>query len=318
LEKLSLAKDSLVLVACSGGPDSLALANALAFEAPRLGLRAGAVIVDHALQSGSDEIAKQAKESCESFGLSPAIIKKVSVIRTGDGLEAAAREARYGALAKAREEFGAELVLTGHSLEDQAETVMLGIARGSGLRSISGMAQYDPDRKLFRPLLSLSRATIRQSLDDQNISYWLDPHNQDESFARVRVRNLLTELEAQLGPGFVSGLAKTAELAAEASDYLVYQAQELEKNARSAASAKSVSYSAQALAAAHPAVLGQMLKLVCELAGAKNVSSTQVSAISRLITDWHGQKPTQLSGITVERVKDQLVFTSKPPKPGAC
>ncbi len=318
LEAQQLDPNSLVLVACSGGPDSLALANAVAFEAPRLNLRAGAVVVDHNLQQGSDLVARRAADQCESFGLNPVVIMQVNVSQTGEGLEASARSARYAALAEARVELEAQVVMTGHSLEDQAETVLLGLARGSGLKSISGMPGFDPERKLLRPLLGIQRETLRQSLIDQDIEFWEDPHNQDRSFARVRVRNLLSSLEAELGPGFVQGLSRSAEIAANADDFLAAQATELEKRIRVAQGSKRVSYPISELADLHPALLGQFIKLVCERAGATGVSLVQVETISRLISDWHGQKPTQLSGITVERVKDHLVFTSKPKAGASC
>ena len=318
LETLHLKPDSLVLVACSGGPDSLALASAVAFEAPRLNLRAGAVIVDHNLQQGSDQVARKAAEQCETLGLDPVVVKQVKVSQAGEGLEAAARNARYSALAEARLELGAQLVMTGHSLEDQAETVLLGLTRGSGLKSISGMPSFDPERKLLRPLLGVERETLKQSLRDQGIEYWEDPHNQDPSFARVRVRNLLSTLEAELGPGFVQGLSRSAEIAATAEDFLAAQAAELEQRFRIGKGSKAVSYPISELEQLHPAVLSQLIKLVCERAGAKSVSLVQVETISRLISDWHGQKPTQLSGITVERVKDHLVFTSKPKAGASC
>jgi tRNA(Ile)-lysidine synthase len=309
LEAQALAPNSLVLVACSGGPDSLALANALAFEAPRLNLRAGAVLVDHGLQAGSDLVAQRAAKQCESFGLDPVVVSRVKISLSGDGLEAAARDARYAALAKARVDLDAALVLTGHSLEDQAETVLLGLARGSGLRAISGMKRFDPERSLLRPVLGIERETLRQSLIDQGIEFWEDPHNQDASFARVRVRNLLSTLERELGPGFVQGVSRTAELATLA---------ELEKKLRISQGPTRVSYPVGELKELHPALLSQLIKLVCERAGAKSVSFVQVESVSRLVSDWHGQKPTQLSGITVERVKDHLVFTSKPKAGASC
>jgi tRNA(Ile)-lysidine synthase len=318
LETLQLKPDSLLLVACSGGPDSLALASAVAFEAPRLNLRAGAVVVDHNLQQGSAEVANRAAEQCESFGLEPVVLKQVNVSQSGEGLEAAARSARYAALAEARVELGAQLVMTGHSLEDQAETVMLGLARGSGLKSISGMPTFDSERKLLRPLLGVERETLKQSLRDQGIDFWEDPHNQDPSFARVRVRNLLSTLESELGPGFVQGLSRSAEIAATADDFIAAQAAKLEKRIRVGQGSKAVSYPISELELLHPAILAQLIKLVCERAGAKGVSLVQVETISRLISDWHGQKPTQLSGITVERVKDHLVFTSKPKAGASC
>lgn len=180
------------------------------------------------------------------------------------------------------------------------------------------MKLFDAERRLLRPVLGIERATLRQSLIDQGVEFWDDPHNQDTSFARVRVRNLLATLEQELGPGFVQGVSRTAELAALADDYLAGQAVELERNLRISQGAAKVSYPIIKLAELHPALLSQLIKLVSERAGAKNVSFVQVESVSRLVSDWHGQKPTQLSGITVERVKDHLVFTSKPKAGASC
>ena len=108
----------LVLVALSGGPDSLALAAATAFEAARAGIRAGAVIVDHDLQPGSADVAANAARQATSLGLDPVLVKLVTV-GTDGGPEAAARTARYTALAGAAAETGATRILLGHTLDDQ-------------------------------------------------------------------------------------------------------------------------------------------------------------------------------------------------------
>src|SRR5215469_4720405 len=145
-----LAPGDLVLVACSGGADSLALAAALAFVAPRAGLRAGGVTVDHGLQEGSAARAADVTSALTALGLDP--VRGVAVAVDGlGGPEAAARAARYDALAQTAEQTGATAVLLGHTLDDQAETVLLGLARGSGPRSLAGMP---PRRGVFRrPLL---------------------------------------------------------------------------------------------------------------------------------------------------------------------
>ena len=195
LAELDLEPGSLFLVACSGGPDSMALAAASAFEIPKAGHRVGAVIIDHGLQVNSQVVAQEAAQRCSELGLDPVIVEQVKVTPMGEGLEAAARDARYSALEKARAEHSASFVLLGHNQDDQAETVLLGLARGSGLRSISGMPQIDQERRLVRPLLDISRAELRQSCLDQDLEFWDDPHNQDESFLRVRVRKLAGELE---------------------------------------------------------------------------------------------------------------------------
>jgi tRNA(Ile)-lysidine synthase len=319
LESLDLPKGSLVLVACSGGGDSIALAAATAFEAPRMGLAAGAVIVDHQLQAGSGEIAAQAKQTCEELGLFPVLIEKVNVELAGSGIEAAARDARYSAFERVRISQAAALVLLGHNLEDQAETVLLGLARGSGLSALAGMDDYDPARAIARPLMSLTRESLRQSCVDQGLEYWNDPHNEDSQFLRVRARKLLDVLETELGPGFAKALSRTASQVAEVEEVLTAMAADLVSEAKLSGTAQSVSYSIEVLKKQPAAIRTMALHMIAARAGAKAISSVQIESIDALITNWHGQKSAALSGITVERVKDQLIFSrSKPQTPGAC
>ena len=319
LEARDLKPGSAILLAVSGGGDSMALAAAAAFEAPKLGLVPAAVIVDHGLQQGSDQVAAKAAATCEQLGLAPVIITRVQVENDGEGLEAAARAARYKAIEKVRIELGAELVLLAHNLEDQAETVLLGLARGSGLSSISGMDGFDPARNLGRPFLNLQREALRKSCSDQGISYWDDPHNQDVKFLRVRVRNLLAELEETLGPGFAKALSRTASLAADADEVITALAAQLSSEAKVQGSAREIGYQVEALAKADKAVRTKALLMISQRAGARNISASQIEQVDELITNWHGQKPANLSGITVERVKDLLVFRpANLPKPGAC
>jgi tRNA(Ile)-lysidine synthase len=187
----------LVLLALSGGPDSLALAVALGFEQGKCGVRAGAVIVDHGLQAGSAEVAERAAEQARAAGLNPVVVRRVSVVDSGSGPEADARAARYAAFAEVARETHATAVLIGHTLDDQAETVLLGLARGSGARSLAGMRVISttvsqassPDLTFVRPLLGLGRDVVAQSLADQGIEPWHDPQNADPSFAPARRAN---------------------------------------------------------------------------------------------------------------------------------
>ena len=319
LESLGLSSGSLVLVACSGGGDSMALAAATAFEAPRMGFAAGAVIVDHQLQDGSGDVAAKAKQTCEELGLSPVIVEKVNVELSGIGMEAAAREARYQAFDRVRIAQAAELVLLGHNLEDQAETVLLALARGSGLSALAGMDSHDPARAIARPLIGLSRSSLRQACEDQGIEYWDDPHNENPQFLRVRARKLLQLLEQELGPGIAKSLSRSAAQVSEAEEVLTGLAAQLVADAKESSSAHSVSYAVSLLEAQPSAIRTMALHMVASRAGAKAISASQIEAIDALITNWHGQKSASLSGITVERVKDLLIFTrSKPPTPGAC
>jgi tRNA(Ile)-lysidine synthase len=211
----------LALVACSGGADSLALAAGAAQASRQAGWAVGAVVVDHGLQAGSDHAAEQAGEQCRGLGLDPVLVRTVTVPDSDLGPEAAARQARYESLAETARQTGASAVLLGHTLDDQAETVLLGLARGSGSRSLAGMA---PARALadgstavlLRPLLGLTRSTTEQACQDWRLAPWQDPHNSDRSYTRVRVRrDVLPALTAALGPGVAAALARTADLLRE-------------------------------------------------------------------------------------------------------
>lgn len=319
-----LPAGSLALVALSGGPDSLALAAAAGFEAPRLGLRAGAVIVDHGLQPDSDAVALRAAQAARALGLEPVQVERVRVEQFGGatpvggdehiratggtgGPEAAARAARYAALEVAAVELGAAAVLLGHSLDDQAETVLLGLARGSGTLSIAGMAAV---AGLYRrPLLGLRRAVLAQACADQGLEPWSDPHNADERFARVRVRrSILPLLERDLDAGIVEALARTAAIAredAEALDAMVDEVAEEVVELAEGGCAVPVAW-----LAANPAALrNRLIRLVARGELGVALSRSQTLEVARLVTDWHGQGPVHLPGIRVERAAGRIVFT---------
>lgn len=230
-----LPADALVLVGCSGGADSLALAAATAFVAPRAGLRAGAVVVDHGLQPGSADVAARAATVCRGLGLGPVEVVAVSVAGPG-GPEAAARAARHRALADVAARHGAAAVLLGHTLDDQAETVLLRLARGSGARSLAGMpAVRGP---LRRPLLGLRRVDTEAACAALGLAPWTDPTNGPAEPGvlaplRSRVRHeVLPVLEEVLGPGVVPALARSAAALAADDAALTAAAADLLARAR--------------------------------------------------------------------------------------
>jgi tRNA(Ile)-lysidine synthase len=296
------APGDLVLAACSGGPDSLALAAALAFVAPRAGLRAGAVTVDHGLQEGSADRAAAVAAVLSGLGLDPVRAVAVTVDGAG-GPEAAARTARYAALEAAAGDLGATAVLLGHTLDDQAETVLLGLARGSGARSLAGMP---PRRGVFlRPLLGLRRQVTAGACVALDLAPWADPHNADRRFARVRVRlDALPALEAALGPGVAEALARTA-------DQLRDDAEVLEKIASSRRTADPDLMSAAALAQLPGAVRSRVLRSAALAAGcpATALTSAHVTRIEELVTDWRGQRWIDLpGGVRATRRSGQVHF----------
>ena len=206
-----------IVVAVSGGADSMALLHACAFLHRRGEVEARAVTVDHGLQPGSAEVAAEVVATAESWGV-PAEAVRVDVTAGPEGLEAAARDARYAALEEVRARVGAEWIVTAHTRSDQAETVLLGLLRGSGTRSLAGMAVRAGS--VLRPLLDIDRATTEASCTAQRITVWDDPMNADRAYARVRVRSLLTSLEADLGQPVTDNLARTAQLCRADADFL--------------------------------------------------------------------------------------------------
>jgi tRNA(Ile)-lysidine synthase len=297
----------LVLVALSGGPDSLALAAATAFEAPRADVRAGAVIVDHGIQSGSAEIAAHAAGQARALGLDPVIVVAVSVV-AGGGPEAAARAARYAALDRVATDTGATAVLLGHTLDDQAETVLLGLARGSGATSLHGM---DSRSGIYvRPLLGIRREITRQFCVDAGLDPWEDPQNSDESFARVRVRSsVLPLLESELGPGIAEALARTADQLREDSDALDHFAAEIAEELADLAES-GISLPVRALANNPAALRQRLIRLAVESEFHVSLSRAQTLEVARLVTHWHGQKALDLPGVRVERQGALLIFTA--------
>jgi tRNA(Ile)-lysidine synthase len=220
-----LEPGDVVLVACSGGADSLALASATVFEGRRLGLRVVGVTVDHGLQEGSAEQAARVVRQLAELGVDETASARVSVEGAGVGPEAAARRARYDVLEQLREHFHGRLVLLGHTRDDQAETVLLGLARGSGGRALAGMRRaFD---RYARPLLDVTRADTVAACRAEGIDFWEDPHNEDVGYARVRVRRtVLPLLEEHLGPGVAAALARTADLVRDDVELLDAQAQQ--------------------------------------------------------------------------------------------
>lgn len=213
----ALTPERTYIVAVSGGADSMSMAAACAFLLTR-GYRFHAVTVDHGLQSHSAEVAAATAATLISLGL-PATVRRVQVEKTAAGVEADARTARYAALDAAMAEHCAHGILLAHTRNDQAETVLLGLMRGSGARSLSGMRVHNGP--YVRPLLGITREETEAATRAQGIDVWDDPMNVDPSFTRVRVRKeLIPAFERVLGGGVVANLARTAEMLAMDSDAL--------------------------------------------------------------------------------------------------
>jgi tRNA(Ile)-lysidine synthase len=291
-----------VLVACSGGADSLALAAATAFEAPRAGYSAGLITIDHAVQPGSAVQAARVAALGYELGFDPVQTVRVHVGAAG-GPEAAARTARYAALSATAAALDAR-VLLGHTLDDQAETVLLGLGRGSGPRSIAGMRAADGC--YLRPLLAVRRSTTRDACTAVGLQPWCDPHNEDAAFQRVRIRrDVLPLLEDVLQGGVAQALARTAAMLRVDVDAL----DALTDPVVAATVARAVSevrapdanggldeLDVRALAALPEAVRTRLLRQWAGAGGADPLSAGHTAALDELITDWHGQGPVHLPG----------------------
>jgi tRNA(Ile)-lysidine synthase len=359
LARARLEPGDLVLVACSGGADSLALAAAAAFEAPRLGLSAGGVTVDHGLQAGSAEQAAKVAEVLTAIGLDPVLSLSAAVaarpgaarchgptgtvapgpgggVATGSadpgaaspadpgdypGPEAAARAARYRALDRAAAASGAAVILLGHTRDDQAETVLLGLARGSGARSLAGMPERNG--RYLRPQLGISRAETRAACAAQNLQPWDDPQNADPGYARARVRHrLLPILERELGPGVTEALARSADLLRADADLLDCLAQTASEriagggrgaSPRGSTAAAGPGLAIEELAALPAAIRSRVLRNAAIAAGCRPgaLTSGHVAALDALVTGWHGQRGADLpGGIRGQRRYGKLTFSA--------
>lgn len=309
-----LTPGALVLVACSGGADSLALAAAAAFEAPRVGLRAGGLTVDHGLQAGSAARASDVAATLRKLELDPVEVEPVEVGDAG-GPEAAARDARYAALDAAAERLGAAAVLLGHTRDDQAETVLLGLGRGSGARSLAGMPATSG--RYVRPLLDIDRATTRAACTAEGHVPWDDPHNADPSYARARIRQeALPALERALGGGATAALARTAGLLRDDADALDGWADAAARRAGLGPVRESgdVELDVRVLADLPPAVRGRVVRRAALAAGspAGVLGAVHVRAAERLVVSWRGQQRVDLpGGVTVRRRGGKLLFAGR-------
>jgi len=278
------------VVACSGGADSLALASATVFEGRDQGWYVVGATVDHGLQEGSDSRAETVVAQLATLGVDETVSARATVEAPGLGPEAAARAARYAVLEQLRESFDADLVLLGHTRDDQAETVLLGLTRGSGGRALAGMRPaFDHYR---RPLLDVSHTDTVTACQVEGLRIWEDPHNDDPAFTRVRVRRrVLPMLEDELGPGVTDALARTAE-------QLRPDMELLDAYADQALRDLGDELPVDGLLALPGPIRTRVLRLAAVAAGAPagELFHQHVVAVDALVTDWHGQKWVDLPG----------------------
>lgn len=287
-----------VVVGVSGGADSMALAMGAQWAALRCDAQVLCVVVDHGLQPQSGDVARGVVEQLFSRDV-PAEVRRVTIAADAKvGMEASAREQRLACLAA-----DGVPVLLGHTLDDQAESVLLALLRGSGTRSLAGMAAK---RDLFlRPLLTLRRATTEAACTEWGVEIWNDPHNADGRFRRVRARRHLEELSDNLGQDVAPALARSATLARMDADLLD----------RLAAEAVVHVDLSKDLSVADVGELPDALRLRCVRAWllARSVSPlamSHVTAVDALLSQWRGQGPVAVPEGTVRRAGGFLRFAS--------
>lgn len=294
-----------ILVACSGGADSLALAWSSQVVAKRLGLNLICVIIDHQLIKESAQVALEAKIKCENFGIEKVVIKQIEVKENKEGLEAAARKARYEAFEQLAIEFDANAVLLAHTQDDQAETMLMRLTRGSGAKSLSAMKEVSG--KYLRPFLHIRKFELVNALEKEGITYWQDPANTDYKFLRAKVRHeLMPKLIEVLGQSAIESLDKTSDLLKEDNDALDLIAQEnYEKLNRELKVENLEEYPA--------AIRKRIIKIAALEAGVISgpFSYEHIEAIDALVTNWRGQGNVDLPGfIQASRVNQTIRFIS--------
>jgi tRNA(Ile)-lysidine synthase len=299
LEKISAGDN--VLVAVSGGADSLALAAAVLAESKESLINAIAVTINHQLQAGSGQQAAKVSQQLKELGYVDVVLEKVSVDQSS-GIESGARTARYAALHTIAELRKAKQIYLGHTRDDQAETVLLGLARGSGARSLSGMAAVNG--MIIRPMLSLTRELSERVCSDLGLTIWNDPHNVNQEFSRVRVRTqVLPLMEEAIGPGIAEALARTASLLRDDADALDAMADA----AMSELDLASLDISH--LTSLSKAVRTRVIRRAIYAQGAPSgsISADHVGAVEALVTSWHGQGEVSLpGGVKVARISGRL------------
>ena len=294
-----------ILVACSGGADSLALAWTSQVVTKRIGLNLIAVIIDHQLIKESTQVAQDAKKKCEDFGIEKVVIKQIEVKDDNDGLEAAARKSRYEAFEELVNEFNAKAVLLAHTQDDQAETMLMRLTRGSGAKSLSAMKEVSG--KYLRPFLHIRKQVLVDALEKENISYWQDPANTNYKFLRAKVRHeLMPKLIEVLGDSAIDSLDRTSGLLKEDNEAL-------ESIALESYEQLNKELKVQELEKLPTAIRKRVIKIAALNSGVTPgpFSFEHIEAIDALVTNWRGQGNVDLPGfIQASRVNQTIRFIS--------
>lgn len=283
----------------------MALAVALLLESSAKQIRIIPVVVDHGLQINSAEVATSVVAKLKNLGFEDVFSARAHVTMQ-DGIEASARRARYQVFQQALDTYSSTVFFLGHTLDDQAETVLLGLARGSGTKSLSGMPEVIGP--FIRPLLHIESATTDAACVEYGIEIWNDPHNLNEDFRRVRVRkNILPAMEENLGPGISDALARSARLLREDATALDEWA------ARIYGELDPKNLDIEVLSGLPKAVRSRVIRMAIYAAGAPSgsISADHIVPIEALVTNWRGQGAADLpGGVKVARISGRLSLST--------
>lgn len=256
-----------VLVAVSGGPDSVALLAILNKLAPEIGFILVVAHLNHGLRPEADEEEQFVRELCSSMGL-PMEYDRADILELsrsqGKSVEDMAREVRYSFLDQAAARVNADRIALGHHLNDQAETVLMNLLRGSGPEGLKGMTPVR-DRRYIRPLLYTSSIEIREFLAEEERSFALDHSNEDPKYLRNRIRHeLLPLLDRQYKTGIERILARTAEITGREDDFMQDQVRLVLSDWEISDSTLNVSLDIAKLRALHEALARRIVKTLLE------------------------------------------------------
>jgi tRNA(Ile)-lysidine synthase len=321
-----------VIVAVSGGADSTSLLLAIdeLIEAGKLSLHPTVAHLDHGLRKVSRHDATWVERLARDLGYD-CVTRRVDIKkradRTGDNLEQAARRARYEFLGTTAREKGSNLIVTAHTLDDQAETVLLRLLRGSAAEGLSGIEpvralEHGSPIQLARPVLSWARRVDCEAYcRKRNIDFRVDEMNQDERFARVRVRKQLLPLMASFNNRIVEALSRTATLLSEDTELLTAKAEDLLKAASANSSdskdrnrTKVPPLNVNALAAAPAAVRRRALRqwILQGQGDLRRLEMVHLAAVDRLIQGSRGGRIVELpNGARVLRKRGWLELNGK-------
>ena len=326
------AESTPVVVAVSGGADSMSLLMGLdeLIQAGKLLILLTVAHLDHRLRKASQDDATWVDQMAEGLGYECVTARmniRKRAVSTGDNLEQAARRARYEFLESTAIQKGSNLILTAHTLDDQAETVLLRLLRGSAAEGLSGIEPVRPFTRgsqiqLARPLLSWARRVDCEAYcRKRNVDFRVDEMNQDEKFARVRVRKQLLPLMESFNNRIVEALSRTATLLREDARQLTTEAEDLLEAAsgysedfQARGRTKVPSLNVNTLAAAPTALRRRALRqwILQGQGDLRRLEMVHLAAVDRLIQGSRGGRIVELpNGTRVVRRRGWLELNGR-------